>query len=256
MGAPRPLGALLLLPLALRGRPARGQTVERVMSSGQMRGIHAVLDADGDGQASLAESTAYVERQRMAVGLKQAASIMEVMDTDRDGRLSFAEFEHDLEHWKHSDEAKAELKDEFASFDSDKDAILDSTEVVAFLSFVFRFRKHDADGDGSLSVKEWLKGVPKASPMNDEKATKKEGKAIFRKLDMDGNHKLSAAEFFAYDSGTFAAKEALRKLYEVADTDTNTHLSVDELVKVRESPKFHNTNAYYHLKSWISFEEL
>lgn len=236
------------------------QTLEKVMSADQMLGIHHIWDSNADGQASLAEATAYVERHRRKVLLEQATGIVKVMDTDQDGHVSIAELQKDLEEWKISDDDREKVKDKFEVLDLDKNSLLDPAELPLFFSYAFRFRKYDSDDDGALGFKEWRRGVEKKQQQpvsaEAEKAIKKEGKAIFRKLDIDGNKKLSLEEFFAYDSGIFAAKEALRTLYEISDTDTDAHLSADEMDEVRGSSKFPNTNAYHHLKSWIKAEEL
>eukprot|EP00931_Biecheleriopsis_adriatica_P076729 TRINITY_DN50410_c0_g1_i1.p1 TRINITY_DN50410_c0_g1~~TRINITY_DN50410_c0_g1_i1.p1 ORF type:complete len:270 (-),score=59.33 TRINITY_DN50410_c0_g1_i1:43-810(-) len=231
---------------------ARSQTIEKVMSSKQMKQMHVVFDLDGNGKVSMSEGVQYVESLRRHISSRDTLGILQVMDVDKDGQLSLVEFQEDLKKWDVSENDRRAAMTHFKIFDSDEDQVLNREELPKFFHWLFRFRKSDTNGDGALTLKEFKAWASsKRDQSQNDKVASAEEKTHFKRLDADGDGYLSLEEFMRYDTGVYAATEALRKLFEVADTSGDKHLSAKEMVKVRESSEFHNTNAYYHLKDWI-----
>merc|ERR1712048_10278 len=100
-----------------------------------------------------------------------------------------------------------------------KDAVLDITSRATL-------KQKDTDGDGQLTSKEFWEGDAldgEDIPISDEE------EADFRKLDIDGSGKLNLAELKAWESGLFHTEEAMKKLIEIADKDSDNHVTADEL---------------------------
>ena len=76
----------------------------------------------------------------------------------------------------------------------------------------------------------------------------------FRKLDTDGNGKLDMAEIRAWESGRFHAEEAMKSLFELADEDSDMHVSAEELRAARR--QIAGGDAQSHLMEWAEHYEL
>ena len=127
-------------------------------SAGKGRFLRA-MDTDGDGKVTVAEFEAR--------GAERFAKI----DTNGDGQLSQQEARN----------AKAKRREKFqAKFDTNKDGTVSPEEITAM--FEERVQKHDRDGDGALSMSEYLA------------AHKGANAARFKRLDGDGDGKIIARE--------------------------------------------------------------
>lgn len=213
--------------------------------------MHAILDSDGDGKVSMSEGLTYVREQRKNVSYTSINLILADMDFNKDERVDMQEFEKDLPNWKMDEDEKEDAVQRFSKFDSDQDGLLDKTELPLFLYWLIDFRKADRNHDDGLTFKEFHRNAAKKSPQG-VPGVKPEDKDVFKGLDVDGNKRLSLQEYVHYKTGTYAAEEALKKLFELADKDADMHISRRELVKSRESMGL--SSAYYHLKDWAKHE--
>eukprot|EP00928_Gymnodinium_smaydae_P038499 TRINITY_DN26549_c0_g1_i2.p1 TRINITY_DN26549_c0_g1~~TRINITY_DN26549_c0_g1_i2.p1 ORF type:complete len:309 (-),score=61.26 TRINITY_DN26549_c0_g1_i2:366-1208(-) len=229
-----------------------GQKLHKAMSEHQMRVIHTAMDLNRDGMVDLDEAKSLVRELRMSLQAQQSALIMKDLDANADGSLSLDEFRAALKTFQMHE--GMDVDETFASFDSNQDDVLSTGEAGALFAWMFRFQKLDANDDGTLSQSEFQKvASPKLKGKSKEevKKSREEGKRIFGKLDSDGNSRLSPAEFFEYEVGTFAAFEALAQLFEAADANGDARISEEELVQVRGNQKFLGTAAFHHLMDWI-----
>lgn len=122
-------------------------------------GFLRAMDADGDGQVTLTEFEA------------RAAKRFARIDANGDGQLSRQEVR----------EAKGKRKARFqARFDADKDGTVSAEEITAVLRE--RLQKQDRDGDGALSMSEYLAARKGATA------------ARFRRLDGNRDGKITALE--------------------------------------------------------------
>merc|ERR1712032_27263 len=80
------------------------------------------------------------------------------------------------------------------------------------------------------------------------------GQRDFAKLDSDGNGFLSAEELRVWESGRFHLEEAMKSLFEMADSDSDMHVTADELDSVRQ--RVGDTDAHFHLVKWAEHHEL
>merc|ERR1719401_96253 len=162
------------------------------------------------------EGKSFVMQDRFLASAKETLDILKAMDKDNDTRLSFREFDDDLKGWSLEDEDKDDIKDVFASFDGNNDAILEQDEIVRFYSYIFRFRKKDKNKDNRMSFKEWMASSATGDRTGkDEKTIAKEGKAIFKNLDLDNDKRLDPHEQFLFDAGMYQGFEALKNLFEI-----------------------------------------
>eukprot|EP00415_Alexandrium_ostenfeldii_P001642 UN1642 len=207
------------------------------------------MDADGDGVVSLREALSYARAHREKVSIDSILQILAHMDTDKDGRLSLPELREDLAHWKLEEEEKEDAYARFRSFDGDKDGLLNTDELPMFLHWLLDFRKHDTNGDGGLTSKEFRKAVApgggKVPPGFKE---------VFRGLDLDGDKRLNVEEYVRYKTGVYQAEEAVRVLYQIADKDADERLSRAELKAARQ--EMGGTSAYFHLWSFAEHEKV
>merc|ERR1712039_670170 len=104
---------------------------------------------------------------------------------------------------------------------------------------------------GLLTPKEFWEG----DAVDDEDLSiSEEEQADFKKLDVDGNGQLDLTEFKAWESGRFHTEEAMKKLFDIADRDSDMHVTADELSDARE--QIAGSDAQYHLMEWAEHHEL
>jgi len=238
----------------------------------QIRNLHGKFDEDADGKVSLAETRAYSKKMSRIMATKDVQSTLAEADTDKDGKLSLPElqtFFHDLHDGiteREEDEQEgtevapqarqmeshvSKLLDskKFKLADKNGDGELDLSELPAMFNPELHdqnlalvsgqvFKEKDADGDGLLTQKEFSV---------DEDAD-------FQKLDMDGSGTIDKQELLLWDSGQYHIEVSLAKLFEVADTDGDAHITADELSAANLG--MHNTAAYELLESWHPHHEL
>jgi len=236
----------------------------------QMRAMHSKLDGDGDGRASMAEVLDYAHKMRVMIAKKDIHTILNEMDTDRDGKLNLEELLKDMDMQSEgSDEDAKEIMEKketesqkFNLADNNGDGKLDVDELpslfypethqgVLELTAKVTLTQKDMNKDGQLTAKEFWEGD---SLDGEETAISEEETADFEKLDTDRNGKLDLNELTAWESGRFHTEEALKKLFELADKDSDMHVTADELANSRE--QIAGSDAQYHLMEWAEHHEL
>lgn len=240
------------------------------LTAEQMRSMHSKFDHNADGRASMAEVLEYAHNMRLLIAKKDIHTILDEMDTDRDGKLNLEELLKDMDQQSEgSDEDAKEMQarkdiegQKFKLADSNGDGKLDVDELPALfypethegvleLTAKVTLQQKDVNKDGQLTSKEFWEGD---SADGEEIAISEEEKADFEKLDKDKNGKLDLKELTAWESGKFHTEEALKKLFELADKDSDMHVSATELENARE--QIAGTDAQYHLMEWAEHHEL
>mmetsp|Transcript_96326 Transcript_96326/g.167237 ORF Transcript_96326/g.167237 Transcript_96326/m.167237 type:complete len:308 (-) Transcript_96326:104-1027(-) len=233
----------------------------RPPSDTEMKAMFKLIDADGDDFLTLEEGLAYVTKARMNLSIQSAQQIMEKMDTDKNGLLSLEEFQADLKSHSVSEPQMKALEEMFTLFDEDADKVLSHEESASMFSWLFQGTRLDADRNSKISLKEFQNLT--AGKLDEQKATaevrqktREKGEVLFKQLDTDGDKQLSPKEYFPFETGIFAAQEACKGLFEVADKDYDEDLSEDELIQVSENEDYWLSAAYYHMADWIDKEGL
>ena len=236
------------------GRLASGQELVKVMSSAQMRMLHAAMDSDQNDRVTPEEATAFVRNLRESLELQQAGKILKTMDANKDGQLSFDEFDTDLKHFKVDEDTKDRFRKAFHKFDDNGDGVLSQENALPLFNFMFPFQKLDTNKDGVLSFKEFTQiAAPKLKGLADSEVqnSMREAKQIFTGLDANSDTRLDAKEHFVYHSGIYAGTKALEKLFALADSNADDELTAKELVSCREHPQFGGSAAFNHAQDWI-----
>lgn len=241
-----------LLLFTLGASLSSGQTIQRALRPEELRGMHTILDSDGDGKVSMSEGLTYVRQHRRKLSHASTLQILANMDSNKDGRLDLQEFQKDLNQWKMEEDEKEDAISKFSAYDQDQDGILDEEESLLFFYWLFDFRKADGNSDGSLTFKEFRKAAAKKSKSQGDGVANPEDREVFKGLDADRNKRLCLQEYVSFKTGTFAAEEAMRKLFQLADKDDDIHLSTSELVEARQGMA--GSNAYYHFWDWAKHE--
>lgn len=180
-------------------------------------GLFQKLDTDGDGKISKAEadkqekgklkekfseidtnSDSYLDKEELKAYWKKngheqhrpRTAWFQKLDADKDGKISKAEADK-------QDTGRFQLKDKFAQIDTNKDAYLTKEELMAF-------------------GKEHGHGHHPGGQRGD----------FFKKLDTDGDGKISKAEADKLDKGRFNLKEKFAEI----DTNKDAYLSKEELM--------------------------
>jgi len=240
------------------------------LTSDQLRSMHSKIDQNRDGQISMQEIIEYSHNMRKVIAKKDISTVIDEMDTDKDGKLSLMELLKDMEQWGEEgeeDKAQAAQRKEletakFHAADSDKNGYLDSTELPALfypethdgvleMTAAATLKAKDTNGDGQLTPKEFWEGD---AVEGDDLAISDEEQADFNKLDVDGSGALNLEELKAWESGNFHTEEAMKKLFELADQNSDMSVSADELDKAREL--IAGSDAQYHLMEWAEHQEL
>lgn len=243
------------------------------LTSDQMRLIHSKIDANGDGKMSMAEILGFSKDVRLEITKKDVATIVDEMDTDRDGKLSMEELLKDIETWADERDQGSDMNGEalarkeleiqkFKVADHNGDGLLDSEELPAVfypetndgvldIAAAHTHKRKDKDGNGQLSPNEFWDGD--GVDGQDQVMTKEED-ADFAKLDVDSDGALSVEEVKMWESGTFHTEDAMQKLFELADENRDSHVTVEELERARE--RIAGSDAQYYLMEWAEHHEL
>lgn len=242
------------------------------LTSQQAIFMHAQIDQDGDGHASLAEVMGFSREMRGAIAKMDIRFIMKEMDLDRDGRLTLEEVLKDMQQWAEEDpsarreDASWRQRVEAAKFlaaDVNGDGFLSLGELpplfypetrdsVLDITVAAAFEQKDLDGDGFLTEAEFWEG---GLDMDEEEVpTTAEEHSDFSRLDADGDGRLNVDELSAWESGHYHTLEAMRKLFAVADSDRDAHLTAAELDAARL--KLAGSDAQYILMEWLEHREL
>jgi len=240
------------------------------LTSEQIRSMHAKIDADKDGKISMAEVVDFSHMMRRVIAKKDIHTVIDEMDSDKDGKLSLPELLKDMEQWGEEgeeDKAQAAKRKEletakFHAADQDKNGLLDSEELPALfypethdgvleMTAAATLKAKDLDGNGELTPKEFWEGD---AVDGEDLAISEEEQADFAKLDLDNSGTLNLQELKAWESGGFHTEEAMKKLFELADQDSDMMVTADELDNAREL--IAGSDAQYHLMEWAEHAEL
>jgi len=240
------------------------------LAAEQMRGMHEKIDANRDGKVSMSEVLRFSDDMRKFIATKDVKTVLEEMDNDHDGKLSLPELMKDMEQWGEGDDEdqkEAQLRkdletEKFKIADTSGDGLLDEQELPALfypethdgvleLTAKSTLQQKDTDGDGQLTPLEFWEGD---QVEGEELSISEEEQADFGTLDKDGSGKLDLSELKAWESGRFHTEEAMKKLFELADKDSDLHVTIDELTGARE--QIAGSDAQYHLMEWAEHHEL
>mmetsp|Transcript_12098 Transcript_12098/g.31056 ORF Transcript_12098/g.31056 Transcript_12098/m.31056 type:complete len:307 (-) Transcript_12098:207-1127(-) len=244
------------------------------VSPQQIRSMHGKMDKNTDGKASIDEVLAFSNEMRKIIARKDIRSILDGMDINKDGKVDLDEFLKDMGSL-YDEEAGAEDKKEMARrkaletqkfklADRSGDGMLDVEELPALfypethegvLEFVTLdvMKSKDLNGDGKLTAKEFWQGDAHDPEQRDAEISEEE-KEDFKKLDANGDGVIDLAEMKHWESGRFHAKDAITKMFEIADKDKDGHVTADELDAARE--QIAGSDAQYHLMEWAEHNEL
>lgn len=244
---------------------------EDSLTADQLRRMHGKFDQNGDGKVSLQEVMAFSTSMGKAIAGKDIGAIMEEIDTNKDGSLSLEEHLNDI-HNQADGGDEAEMKElehrkgvegaKFKAADINGDGKLDKTELpglfypethegVLSVTVAETMRQKDVNKDGKLSPKEFWESDQMDG---DDSDLSEEEKADFARLDTDGDGSLNEAELRSWESGRFHTEDAMKKLFDVADKDSDLHVTADELASAKE--QIAASDAQYHLIEWAEHHEL
>mmetsp|Transcript_466 Transcript_466/g.922 ORF Transcript_466/g.922 Transcript_466/m.922 type:complete len:275 (+) Transcript_466:73-897(+) len=243
---------------------------EETLTVEQLHALHKMFDLDGDGRVSLKEVMQFSHGVNKAIASRDIGAILEEIDTSKDGRLTLEEHLTDIhnqadggdeEEMKELEVRKKVEAAKFKAADVNGDGVLDSEELPALfypelhdgvldVTVKETMRQKDRDGDGKLMAKEFWE----ADDEVDDGELTPEEKDDFAKLDHDHDGFLNLAELRAWESGRFHTEEAMRKMIELADKDSDMHITASELAAAREELSI--SEAQYHLIEWAEHHEL
>jgi len=212
---------------------------------------------------------------RSSIATKETASLFDGMDNDKDGKISMDELiegtfgaplpdEVELPASKDPEQIEEDAKNardkvreekKFHAADKNHDGFLDKDELVHVfypethpdvmsVSSAEELKHKDKNGDGELSPEEFWE----RSEEGEDEDILKEQKADFEKLDTDKNGKLNLAELTRWESGQHHFEDAMTGLFEIADEDSDKHLTAQELDTAR--PVLANSPAISHFVEW------
>lgn len=223
-----------------------------------MKKLHQKIDANGNGKVSMAELTDYAHQMRRAVAKMELDDIMNSKDTSKDGKLTFDEFLGDP--GKVPEEEQNERQAEFKALDANSDKFLDHDELASVyhhhtnekvegvLSKI-AMKDKDKNRDGVLSLEEFYTHLQPEE--EDPVEISPEDKDIFNKLDLDGSKSLSLKELQAWESGSFQAEEAVKKLFAHTDKDKDNHITAEEFDGAKdEIANDLDVDAHMYLSTW------
>jgi len=238
------------------------------LTEDQLRKMHAKFDGNGDGKVSFEEIIAFSQTTGKEIAKKDgetgnSASMLVEIDGDKDGKVSLEEHLKDIhsQHEGGNEVEMAELEhikgheaEKFKAADTNGDGLLDKDELphmffpehhegVMDVTVAQTMRKRDGNKDGKLTVLEFWH-----HDNSTEADLSKEEKVDFAKLDGNSDGFVDAKELRAWESGSFHTEDIMTKLFELADKDTDKHITADEMAKA--AGKIATCDAQHHLMEW------
>jgi Ca2+-binding EF-hand superfamily protein len=270
---PVPLMVLALLVSAwtsVHSAPAEGDedtdaNDEHHLSVEQMHGVHSKMDRDNDGKVSMGEVLSFSHEMRKNLAMKDINAVLQEMDTDGDGKVGITEFLTEMDQHEGGtaeEQRRVHLdKERFKAADDDKNGVLDAQELpglfypevnkaVLEVSTKATLDDKDKNKDGVLTPREFweLDGPEGARDIMAEEL------ADFQRLDKDGSGTLDLAELNAWEAGHFHTEQAMQRLFDLADVDSDLHVTAEELANARGM--IAGSEAQYHLMDWVESQEL
>eukprot|EP00747_Dinoflagellata_sp_TGD_P169337 gnl/TRDRNA2_/TRDRNA2_198089_c0_seq1.p1 gnl/TRDRNA2_/TRDRNA2_198089_c0~~gnl/TRDRNA2_/TRDRNA2_198089_c0_seq1.p1 ORF type:complete len:271 (-),score=64.62 gnl/TRDRNA2_/TRDRNA2_198089_c0_seq1:66-878(-) len=231
------------------------------LSSDKIRAMHALIDKNGDGTASLSEVLEHSNQVRLEIGTERVRFVLKKLDTDKDGRLTMEELLAKPKSKKCPSAGASHTPGQFKLFDRNEDGFLDADElpVIAYPGAVRGqtvsaiFTPMDIDGDGMLSPQEVLNGgaADEEDELND-----------FKELDTDGDGGVSLLELTVCQGSLPLCvdidriESALGRLFGMADQDNDMHITADELVKAVQQIVGRDVEVEDHLMDLSEHHEL
>jgi Ca2+-binding EF-hand superfamily protein len=235
------------------------QLHERILEN-----LHGRVDYDKDGRLSLSEMVQYAQQRHFQSAQDGAKDILLSVDRNHDNKLSLKEVSEewdlllqadyadllnstnatDVELAKTEIEKTKELeKKKFETADKDKDGLLNMTEITAMfypetdpdtmeVYIQDLIDQHDHDGNGKIGLKELDPGN------SSHPAGAIDTHHDFHSLDQDGDGHLDMEELKPWTDGTFSWHKLLSKVLNLADHNSDDHVTLDELRKTSEAHKF------------------
>jgi Ca2+-binding EF-hand superfamily protein len=252
------MGLCLLLGALAQDEAER----EKPMDRSQIAAIHGKADANNDGKISISEVLTFAEQMQHGIAKKAMDEVLQALDTDENGKLSLSEFRSSNEHpTATSPEHNYDQDLEVATFnaaDTDGDGELNLGEMPGFFYpetneavldvIVKEVLRKDANGDGVLSASEFWQ--------REEKELSASNKKDFAQFDSDHSGGLSTAEIREWESGRFHMRESMQDLFDIADKDGDKHVTADELHAAQAGGHLEDSDADYHMKTWVEHFDL
>jgi len=219
----------------------------------QLHKLHAKIDVDSNGKLSLDELIQFARDYRKEDAIKDGHEHLDSIDEDKDGKASWDEMFKDAYTGKETEGMDEQMiarwnatraleEAKFKAADGNSDGLLDQQELNAYffpeyyestgnLVAQHSLDARDLDKDGFLTSAEFHGEDPR-----DEEPRKitDEEIALFKKCDEDSNGKIDVKEMAEYDSGHINAAEELEAFFKLADTNSDQHVTVEELHAAHE----------------------
>lgn len=235
------------------------------LSASQLASVHNSIDANGDGNVTMAEIQTYAHNMRRKTANKELSQVMDAHDTDKDGKLNLHEFIGELHKYGAGEpeekEGYEDLKQEkiaaFKELDQNGDGHVDADELPLMFHHhtshkveeklaAFSMKQKDVNGDGVLSKTEFwshMTGTDSTGEISPQQETD------FARLDVDGSGTLDLEEVKAYESGADHTNEAMKELFDVVDQDHDSLLTAYELLQAKERLAA-TDGAHMHIMNW------
>jgi len=245
------------------------------LTSEQLRSLHSNIDADKDGKISLAETLEYsmVMSRSMAKKEQEEGTMVEDFDTDKDGKLSKEEIINGTFGEVPSGELREEIIDEekkFHAVDSNKDGFLEKDELHGFFHpeihegvlevlAAATMKEKDTNHDGQLTPHEFYHATPMPQETDDDPSSwspHAEELAQFKVLDVDASGTIDLKELKPWESGSFHLEETMGILFTLADKDSDSMLTTDELDAAGKILEQQANGAKLHFIDWAAHNEL
>lgn len=245
------------------------------MEAWQLRELFTHMDQDSDGKLTVPELLAYAKKTRRETALMGVTGGMIQMDKDKDGKITLEEAlafeEMEMLHEAESPEVRKTRVDlerrKFQAADSDKNGVLDETELPGFLFpeandavldvvIDASFAAKDLDRDGKLSLKEFfgadvkgrLEQVVDVDGAGEDFA--KHAADDFSHLDQDGDDFVDIIEFSSFQTGSLHEERALRRMHDLADANADGFVTETEIEAARVAIAKEEAHWYLHQWDW------